>query len=168
MLKKYICGGEKYGLAGQTGDSICLPVSLENFPESVKIEGLTLYRRTSFHVTLVAIGEIIRKHKVLVPNFIDTIVADFCEFVKEYDVDFLRLTNEFRFTTHNERRSVVAMCEVSNLNKFFDLTNQKYGLNLEYPPTHVTLYTLQPDVGIFLTDSDDIKNLTKIIPFKLF
>ena len=44
------------------------------------------------------------------------------------------------------------------------MLNQTYGLNLEYPPTHVTLYTLQPNFGIFLTDSTDIARRTKIVP----
>jgi hypothetical protein len=55
-------------------------------------------------------------------------------------------------------------CNVSNLDKFFELINKKYGLNIEYPPAHVTLYTLKDKLGIFLTDNDDIKKLTKLIP----
>ena len=63
----------------------------------------------------------------------------------------------------DDLRSVVVMCEISNLNNFFDSVNRKYGLAIEYPPTHVTLYTLESKPGIFLTDSSDIKNLTKTI-----
>jgi len=59
--------------------------------------------------------------------------------------------------------SLVVMCDVSNLDKFFDLINEKYQLNIEYPPTHVTLYTLQPNKGVFLTNSDEINNLTKVV-----
>ena len=55
---------------------------------------------------------------------------------------------------------MIVTCEVSNINKFFDLINKKYGLNIKYPPAHVTLYTLKDSLGIYLIDSDDIKNLT--------
>ena len=55
------------------------------------------------------------------------------------------------------------MCKISNLNEFFEILNRKYGLDIEYPPTHVTLYTLESKPGIFLTDASDIKNLTKPI-----
>ena len=41
--------------------------------------------------------------------------------------------------------------------------NKKYELNIEYPPTHVTLYKLPGKLGIFLTDKSDIKNLTRPI-----
>ncbi len=57
------------------------------------------------------------------------------------------------------------MCEVSNLNKFFDLMNKKYGLNIKYPSPHATLYNvLKGKSGIYLMDSDDIKNFTVPIP----
>jgi hypothetical protein len=55
------------------------------------------------------------------------------------------------------------MCDISNLNNFFDLINKKYDLQIEYQPTHVTLYTLQPNKGIFLADSGDIEKLSKPI-----
>ena len=57
------------------------------------------------------------------------------------------------------------MCQMLNLNKFFDLINKKYGLNIKYPTTHITLYnTFKNKPGIFLMDSDDIKNFTVPIP----
>jgi hypothetical protein len=55
------------------------------------------------------------------------------------------------------------MCKISNLSEFFESINKKYGLSIEYPPTHVTLYVLPSKMGIFLTDSNDIQKLTEPI-----
>lgn len=140
-----------------------MPVQLSNLPEKIEVEGCTLYRKSSFHISLVCIGKIIGKYKIEAPYFFEKIVADFCEFTKTNSVDLLRYRDEFKFASENERRAVIVMCDISNLNNFFDLINKKYSLQLEYPPTHATLYTLQPNVDIFLTDAGDIAKLTKLI-----
>ncbi|MBI4094703.1 MAG: hypothetical protein HY435_00730 [Candidatus Liptonbacteria bacterium] len=163
MGKKFICGGEKYVIGGPKEDTIALPIFPAGLPDTITIERDSLFRKTSFHVSLVCIGKIIEKQNVSTPNFQDKIVADFCEFTQKNNVDLLRYRDEFRFAFQNERKAIIAMCDVSNLESFFMHVNQKYGLSIEYPPTHVTLYTLQPDKGIFLTDSGDIEKLTKLI-----
>ena len=163
MTKKPICGGGKYELAGQTGETIGLPVVLKGLPPKIQVEGYTLFLKSSFHISLVCIGKIIEKHGVSISSFIDKVVDDFCEFIKTNEVSLVGYRDEFRFVSDKERRSVVVMCDISNLDKFFELLNQKYGLQFEMQPTHVTLYTLQPDLGIFLTDSQDIERLTKLI-----
>ncbi len=120
-------------------------------------------------MSLVCIGKIVEKNKVQIPNFVSSVIEDFCAFTQHTPVELARYRDEFRFVEENERKSVVVMCEISNLDKFFTFLNKKYELNIEYPPTHVTMYTLQPNKGIFLTDSADIKNLTEQIasPIKL-
>ncbi len=161
MEEKFICNDEKYTLKKQT---ISLPVAIQGLPDKLEIGGYTLLRRSSFHVSLVCIGKIIEKEGIQIPEFENAIINDFCEFVSQNDISLIRYRDEFRFVVQNERRSVVAMCEVTNLEKFFDLLNKKYKLHLKVPPTHVTLYTLQLNLGIFLTDLSDIQKLTKLIP----
>lgn len=163
MSSKLICGGEKYELGGPKLDTIGLPVSMTNLPAIIEIEGYTLSLKTEFHVSLVYIGKIAEKNKIGDPDIVEKIVADFCEFTRQNKIELLRYRNDFRFVTRDDNRSVVIMCDISNLDKFFNFLNQKYALELEYPPTHVTLYTLQPNIGIFLTDSEDISKTTKQI-----
>ncbi len=157
-MGKFICGHEKYMLAGQKGDSITLPVSFSNLPSNIEINGYELLLKPEFHVSLVCIGKIIEKHGVTISNFIEKVANDFCEFIKSNKVEVSHYRDEFLFASEDEKRTVVMMCDVSNLNRFFDIINEKYDLALKYPPTHVTLYTLT-GLGIFLTDSDDIENL---------
>ena len=168
-MAKFICDGEKYQIGGPKEDTIGLPVSFSGLPEKINIEDYELFLKTTFHASLICAGKIIEKNNLTIPDFVNKVVADFCEFTKHTSIDFARCRNEFRFVAENERRTVVVMCDISNLNKFFDLINQKYSLRLEYPPTHITLYTLQPNIGIFLTDASDLNRLTKMIkaPVKL-
>lgn len=156
---KLICEN-KYEFVFQT---IGLPVELKNLPNELLMDGNTLLLKTKFHVSLVCIGKIIEKYNVSIHDFENKIVNDFCEFSKTYNIKVLEY-NDFKFVARDDLKTIIVMCKVSNLDKFFELINKKYKLNIEYPPTHVTLYTLEGKLGIFLTDSNDIKNLTKLIP----
>jgi hypothetical protein len=141
-------------------DTIGLPVFLKNLPKEIVFQGDTLLLKSDFHVSLVCIGEIIKKHNITISDFKNKIINDFCEFSETSNIDKISFTNNFKFATRDDLKSIIVMCKVPNLDKFFDLMNKKYSLNIEYPPTHVTLYTPLSKTGIFLIDSNDIKNLT--------
>lgn len=156
MERKLICG-DKFVLGHNT---ISLPVFLEGVPNEIIFRGNTFLINDFLHVSLVCIGEIVKKHNISIPDFENKVVNDFCEFFQTNDIKLISYTNDFKFVTQDDLKTIVVMCKVSNLDKFFELINKKYKLNIEYPPTHVTLYKLPGKLGIFLTDSNDIKNFT--------
>ncbi|MFA6251113.1 MAG: hypothetical protein WC603_00575 [Candidatus Paceibacterota bacterium] len=159
MENKLICGDKFiYG-----DDTILLPISL-NLPSKINFEGDTFVINTFLHVSLVCIEKIIEKYNVSLLDFENKIINDFCEFIQKNEIKKVNYTNDFKIAFKRDKKTIVVMCDVPNLNKFFDLINKKYGLNIEYPPLHVTLYTLPGKLGIFLTNSDDIQKLTKSIP----
>lgn len=159
MKNNYICKNKQYKFNHHT---ISLPIIIDDLPDKLQINKESLSLKSSFHVSLVCIGKIIEKNKIFLDNFENKIINDFCEFTKNTNIQIIKYT-DFRLATDKERRSLIVMCEVSNLNNFFNLINKKYSLNIETQPTHLTLYTLQPDLGIFLTNTQDIKNMTKLI-----
>lgn len=157
MKTKLICEG-KYWFSNET---IGLPVALENLSEEIKFKGETFYFPTPFHVSLVYIGKIIKKYNISIPDFQDKIINDFCDFTKTYSVKITRYNNEYKLAERNGLKTVVVMCEVSNIKFFFDLINKKYNLDIKYPTTHVTLFNTQKGKsGIYLMDMEDIKNFT--------
>jgi hypothetical protein len=160
METKSICGN-KFPFEYHT---ISLPVSLENLPNKITFEGNDFLINPFLHVSLVCIGEIIKKHNVLIPDFEIGVINNFCEFSQNNNISVIEYTDDFKFVARDDLKSIIVMCRVPNLDKFFDLINKKYGLEIEYPPTHITLYTLPSKLGIFLTDKGDIVQLTKIIP----
>jgi hypothetical protein len=155
--KKYIIGG-----LGKDHETICLPVSF-NLPQDIVIDENILLVKTEFHVSLVCIGEIIKKYSINIPGFTAKVITDFCDFTIHTDINLLQCANEFRLVIEKERQTLIVMCEVSNLQSFFDLLNTRYNLRLEYPTTHITLFTLQPNAGIFLIDKKDIETKTSRI-----
>lgn len=161
MERPFIHEGDKYTISAT--NTIGLPVSLENLPSEVTIDGNKLLLKSSFHVSLVCINEIIKKYNISILDFKNLVVKDFCDFTAINEIKVLRY-KEFKYAEQNSLKTVIIMCELSNLPKFFEILNKKYGFEIEYPPTHVTLYAHDGKTGIFLTDTNDIKNLTKPIP----
>jgi len=160
MDRELICGG-KFVFGHET---ISLLVSLKDIPSKITFEENTFLVNDFLHISLVCIGKIIEKYNIQIPDFKDEMIKDFCEFSYKNDVKLVSYTNDYKFAEKDDKKTIIVTCNVSNLDKFFELVNKKYELNIEYPPTHVTLYKLPGKLGIFLIDSNDIKNLTKPIP----
>ncbi len=159
-MKEITYINNKYQLDATNKDWIGFPVSFKNLPEEVTVQGEKFYFPTPFHVSLVYIGKMIEKYNISIPNFKDKTIEDFSEFTKANDISIVRY-NEFRLVARDDKKAILVMCEVSNLNNFFDLINKKYGLKIKYMTTHVTLYNkVKGGKGIWLMDEEDIKKLT--------
>lgn len=142
---------------------IALPVNLANLPKTIEVEGNTLLVKDHFHVSLVCSAKIKEKFNVADPDFVEKVNKDFGDFTAQHEVQLIGFRDEYKFVEEDEKKAVVCMCDIENLHEFFDLLNKKYNLEVPYPPTHATIYTLQPNVGIFLTNEEDIERLTKPI-----
>jgi len=162
MAINKICNGDRYTFNDKSM-TISMPVSVPDFPKEIVANNYALLLKSSFHVTLFPCGKIIEKHKIEIPNFVDLVLEDFCNFVNENKIELVKYIDDFRFVEEDDLRSVIMMCEVTNLDKFFKFINEKYKLNLETSPTHVTVYTLPDKLGIFVLDSEEIKSKTEII-----
>jgi hypothetical protein len=68
--------------------------------------------------------------------------------VSKNDTTFIKYRNEFRLVQRGERISVIVMCDISNIDEFFKLMKKEFGIESDTQPTHVTIYTLQPNMGI--------------------
>lgn len=147
---KFVKYNEKY---------LSFSVELFELPESLIVEDKTLVLRSSFHVSLMCVKNVLNDY----PDAEDIVLDTFKSFLKKYEINFSDLTGEFRLATIDERVSVVAMCEISNLKYFFDDLNKRLGSSIPYQPTHITLYTLQPDAGIGLNSQAELERLSKQI-----
>ena len=165
-MSKFICSGNIYELVGEKEDVITLSISLHNLPSQIEAEGYTLYFPNFFHVSLVYIGRLIEKYKIAIPDFKNRIIKDFCEFTKIHNVELVCYSDNYRFVSKPDRdiKTVVVLCEISNLDKFFYLINKKYTLKIKPMTTHVTLYnTAKGEPGMYLMDEDDLRSFTKQI-----
>ncbi len=91
------------------------------------------------------------------------ILKYFCQFQQEHGLCLTKFTGDFRLAKDGANQTLVALCEISNLNKFADFLSEKINYKIPYQPTHVTLYTLIPDKGIGLNNIDDLEHKSKSI-----
>ncbi len=127
----------------------------ENYdlPDTIEIEGDTLIKKDHFHVSLLCVKNILETY----PDKEEEIIQHFCDFTQEHEVKFEGFTKEFRMATREERKSIVAMCKVSNLDAFAQYLSEKIGMEVFTQPTHVTIYTLQHNMGIGLNSPEELE-----------
>lgn len=144
---------------------ITLPVQLPELPEEFDAEGTILHRKDSFHVSLLCVKELAEGKEDVEEKLLDL----FERFTKECEVEFTAYTGEFRYVVDQGRRTIVALCEVTNLDKLRDMIHQELGIVVPKQPTHVTLYTLQPNLGIGLNSPEamDAKSVAIEAPTEL-
>ena len=133
----------------------------ENYdlPETFEIEGEVFKKKNEFHVSLLCVKNILK----IKPEIEEEILKSFCEFIQINEIKFEDFTEEFRLAKDGERKSVVAMCHVSNLDKFNDYLSEKIGLKIPKQPTHITIYTLEPNVGVGLNSQEELEQKSKKI-----
>jgi len=156
-MKNYICNSKKY-----TGGSsyISLPIDSPDLPKEIVVDGISLSLKEELHVSLFCVKNVLSKYKNLTEEEIE---KAFCEFISSNDISFLKYTGEFKIASFEERKSVVGLCEISNLEKLFKHMREKLNIEINTQPTHVTLYTLQSNKGIGLNNQNDIEEKTSEI-----
>lgn len=144
-----------------------MPIEIEGaLPEEMSIiEEDVLTLKNTFHVSLLCVKEILEKYKE--ENLEREILDNFCKFVAENKISFLKFGEEFRLATLEPRKAVLVRCEVSNLEKFSQLLSSQLNINIPLQPTHVTLYTFQPDTGIGLNSTKEMETRSKIMDVAL-
>lgn len=144
---------------------IHLPVDVDasSLPKEILLDSDTLLLKTEFHVSLVCVTELA---EALSQDAEQKIVHIFNSFVEKNDVAFKGFAGELRVAEkigEERRKTLVAMCIVSNIEELYNELNKQLGSNFDIQPTHITLYTLGLDRGIGLNSSEDIANMTKDI-----
>lgn len=130
-----------------------------DLPDTIELFGDTLLRKPHFHVSLLCVEDI----PSINPETESKILQHFCGFAAENEIKLAGFTKEFRLAKYKERKSVVAMCEITNLLAFAEYLSQKIGIEIAPQPTHVTIYTLQPDKGIGLNSPAELEEKSEVV-----
>ena len=134
------------------GYIILLVPSPIGLPVSISLQKEKLLLKSEFHITLINAEEIA---KLIDQDNASKIEA---EIVTEFE-DFIRVQRK-------ERKTIVALAKVPNLVNFFERLKKKYQTNIPLQPTHVTMYTLQPEVGIGILSNEELERDSKLIEIK--
>lgn len=144
-------------------------ILLTNVPDTITVGQYTLLRKSELHITLLA-------GKFLAPlldsqnemHARELLRDDLLAFTKDHDLTQFTLTGDYYLVEQEECVTIIAMVTVPVVEPFFDFLRDKYGVAFPTQPTHITLYTLQPDAGIWLTSSEDLDRYgQKITPKEL-
>lgn len=145
-------------------DTIILPHQLVRLEPCFKALGHKWRIKDEFHVSLITIKKIvpsvIQNNDIAEKAALGLVMNVTNKVLTLYKPQFLKFTNEFRLVTKEDRKTIVAMCEVSNLEELYDELNAQLDLNIEVPPTHITLYTLENQQAIGLASKKDLDTLT--------
>lgn len=141
--------------------TIALPVELLPLPKSIELGGETLLRKSAFHASLVCIEQIADRHGWDLAAIEPRIIELFLDFARRHDLTRVEFSGEFRLAESGELKSVVALCRVPNLAELFEQLSRELGAPIELQPAHVTIFTRQPDAGIFLTSLAEMAELSR-------
>lgn len=142
-------------------------LDLGELPTSIEVDGHTLILKSEFHISLVCA---VRLAPLINKRGSDKVAAEIIEafdgFVKEQPLTDYELSGELRLVKRDEKKTVIVMAKVPNLDKFFDSLRRKYNVDLPTQPTHITLYTLPPDnIGIGILSDEELRRDS--IPVKI-
>lgn len=145
-------------------DSIWFPIEpspFDAFSATVVWDNQKLIKKDTFHFTVLHVEtacELMRAAGGLQhASAEEKVTAFFNTFVEKHPIDLVSFQDDFRYAQKDEKRTVVVRCIASNLTEFFAELNHTFGIDMPIQPTHVTLYTLQKNVGIHIP-SDEVMN----------
>jgi hypothetical protein len=153
--------------------TLLLPIEKESFVTLDYVQDkaleLNLSEKDEYHITIFGFGagkkieDALRGEARKIEDFIELVNGTAGGY--ELKDEFYSIKKTYKIMgVPEERRSVIMMVRVPELEEFFDRVNRLLGTNLEVPPTHITLYTKSSllennQTGIGISSSRDFLDL---------
>lgn len=132
-------------------------LKLNNLPTDISVNGYKLYIKDEFHISIMALQNLAR---LIDASNIEAVEAelknDFLEFVTINPLNTYNLNDEFRLVKRGKRATLVAMVDLPGVEDLFSRLRKNYSVDLPTQPTHITLYTLQPNRGIGILSQEEV------------
>lgn len=155
----------EYEYSPETGYIFLGNIELEEAPETITIDNhLHLLRKSEFHVSIMAL-----KHLAPMLTYLNIedankqLVQYFFNFVDTHDMKGINLTGEFRLVRRDKRVTIVAMVSMPYLEELFGGLRSQFAMSFPTQPAHITLYTLQPEVGIGLSSKAELDSESMLV-----
>jgi hypothetical protein len=133
-----------------------------NLPAQIEIDGKILFKKDELHISLMALKYLVPLVNIGANNASeDDLVRDFLEYQSTTDLSQFQPSNIFRYVKRDKRETIIVMVDVPNLEWLFDMLRIKYGVNIPTQPTHITIYTLQPEAGIGILSQSELERDSK-------
>lgn len=112
------------------------PVIMEIEPK-IQIGEDVFYAKKSFHVSLLCLEKLSKREQLKI-----------LEFSQKYPIKLTHVSTAFRLVTKDDLKSIIIRVTMTGLKRIIKEINKNFGFKFEYPPTHITLYTLKGQFGI--------------------
>lgn len=150
------------------GYIILAGLQLTDIPETVSVNEKKLFKKSEFHISLVCVKRLV---PLIAPDDVarqaelaEAITEHFKAYVQRQSLTEYWLTGELRYVVKDDgRETIVALCQLPGLAGFFAQIEQEYGTKLPLPPTHITLYTLQPEAPIGIMSNEELEAISQPI-----
>lgn len=133
---------------------LMLPLNLKIVPR-IKIGNATFFPKSGYHVSLLCIE-----------NFSESDQKKIFNFAQKYSVKIKKITGIYRLAVLQNQQSIIVRVHLRGLKKLISAINYHFGYNFSYPPTHITLFTLNGQYGIAINSTGEYKQLTRQISQK--
>ena len=141
---------------------------LLKLPSTLNVQGYDLLLKSEFHISLLCVKNIAPIiSEVRAKQVEPEIVKFFQEFIKQTPLSEYSFQNVYRLVKREERVTLVGMVDVPGIESLFNELQHKYQVNLPVQPTHITLYTLQPEAGIGILSQEQLEQDSEVVDVTL-
>lgn len=134
-------------------------LDLGDLPATISVAGYDLLLKSEFHISLICAKKIAAIVNETEADKIEAeIVEAFKKFIATNPLADYEVAGEYRLVEHGERVTLIAMTNVPGIENFFAELEKKFETKLPLQPTHITLYTLQPEVGIGILSQEELEH----------
>ena len=135
-------------------------LNLDNLHPTIVLFGDNYYLKSEFHVSLICVKEALRENPLITEA---NIVDIFNGFVGKISLQKVEYLDEYRIATHPDgRKSIIQKVNIRGVEGLFTELRKKIHITINTQPLHVTIYTLQGDRGIGISNIEDYNNTLEI------
>jgi hypothetical protein len=117
-------------------DYLMYPVNLCIAPK-VKVENNLFFSKNGYHVSLLCLEGVTKLEQTKI-----------FKFAEKYTLKLGTITNTYRLVSEKGQQSIIVNVRFVGLKKLIMAINKRFETDFEYPPTHITLFTLKGQTGV--------------------
>ncbi len=148
-----------------------IPLKIKNLKKDISLEGIKLYLKDEFHITLLGNenGKFLLNYlkklnlsKNEIKKFYSNIEKDINEILKKTKItpinNFYFLKKDYNREKKETRYSLIQIVKTNLIKKFFKLLKKRgVKINFDFPEPHITLYKQKENAGIGLNKKEDLE-----------
>ena len=112
------------------------PVNLNIVPE-MRVGSDLFFAKNSYHISLLCLEGIPKTNQ-----------TEILSFAQKYNLKLGKITSIFRLVIEEDQQTIIVRIRLFGLKKLIFGINKNFGYKFEYPPTHITLFTLRGQTGV--------------------